>query len=317
VTEAALEQVARHLAGLRGRKKLIWVSGSFPVRTLDQRSRNGQPAIEIQDFGPQLEKAIRVLNESHVAVYPVDPRGLTTGAAQASSGISATSSQSGVGGFFASGINTMQLFAHETGGRAFYAGNDLAAAVKAAVEDDAIVYALGFYPSSEKLDGTYHPISVKVDRKGVELHHRAGYYASDQRVPERANDRDRLNEAIQSPLDSTQIGLRARVIPVKDQPGIYSLELIVDTSDLHLERANDHWVGTIDYATSVSPSQTSAGALETVKLALTEPRLKESLERGFTFRREIAVGDLKGDLRIAIQDRATGAIGSLHIPLGR
>jgi hypothetical protein len=47
----------------------------------------------------------------------------------------------------------MNLFAGGTGGRAFYVVNDVAAAIKTAVEDSEVTYALGFYPGDIKLDG--------------------------------------------------------------------------------------------------------------------------------------------------------------------
>ena len=42
--------------------------------------------------------------------------------------------------------------------------NDLSAAIKTAVEDSEVTYALGFYPVDIKLDGSYHSLSVKVAR---------------------------------------------------------------------------------------------------------------------------------------------------------
>src|SRR5262249_19061038 len=51
-TYRAVQFIANHLAGLRGRKNLIWVSGGFPT------------------------EAVRVLDHANVAIYPVDARGL-------------------------------------------------------------------------------------------------------------------------------------------------------------------------------------------------------------------------------------------------
>ena len=62
----------------------------------------------------------------------------------------------------------MNLFAGGTGGRAFYMISDVAKAVKTAVEDSEITYAL-ILSGDIKLDGSYHSLSVKVARKGVDL----------------------------------------------------------------------------------------------------------------------------------------------------
>src|SRR5262249_12899340 len=51
-TYRAVQFIAHHLAGLPGRKNLIWVSGGFP------------------------DKAVLALDQANVAIYPVDARGL-------------------------------------------------------------------------------------------------------------------------------------------------------------------------------------------------------------------------------------------------
>ena len=73
ITQAALEAIAEHLSGLPGRKKLVWISGSFPAIPPTQRSNLGLTANEYLDFGPQINHAIRALNGANVAVYPIDP----------------------------------------------------------------------------------------------------------------------------------------------------------------------------------------------------------------------------------------------------
>lgn len=69
-TTAALEAVASHLAAIRGRKNLIWVSSGFPI-VFDDRL-----------LGPHtqsrpISRATRAINNANVAVYPVDARGLS------------------------------------------------------------------------------------------------------------------------------------------------------------------------------------------------------------------------------------------------
>jgi VWFA-related protein len=54
ITAHALEAIARHLQGLPGRKKLVWLSSSFPAATFDIRERNGRPLIETQQFGDEI-----------------------------------------------------------------------------------------------------------------------------------------------------------------------------------------------------------------------------------------------------------------------
>lgn len=74
-TLAAIEAIARHLAGLPGRKNLIWVSGGFPFHI-------GMDSLELGStrdrrmFTPEMERATRAVNSANLAIYPVDARGL-------------------------------------------------------------------------------------------------------------------------------------------------------------------------------------------------------------------------------------------------
>jgi VWFA-related protein len=157
ITGKTLELIARHLQGLPGRKKLVWITSSFAAQTTDVRSHNGHDTIEHKEFGREIDKAVRALNNANVAVYPIDPKPL---------------SFFNDPGFLRPGIDAMNLFAGGTGGRAFYMINDVATAIKTAVEDSEVTYALGFYPVDIKLDGSYHSLSLKVARHGSDLRHR-------------------------------------------------------------------------------------------------------------------------------------------------
>ena len=73
ITGKAMELIAKHLQGLPGRKKLIWISSSFAAQTTDVRSHNGHDTIEHKEFSREIEKAVHALNDANVAVYPIDP----------------------------------------------------------------------------------------------------------------------------------------------------------------------------------------------------------------------------------------------------
>ncbi len=318
VTANSLAAIAWHLAGLPGRKKLVWISASFPGVTIDQRTRVGATQIEVQSFGTQIDSSIRKLNEANVAVYPIDPRGLKT-AMPAKATVSyapvQTPSLTQGAGLMDPGIDTMLLFANGTGGKAIYATNDLVAAMRAVMEDDEITYTVGFYPSDQKQDGSYHALTVKVAKKGVEVRHRDGYYASDEKVANAGNRRESINAIYGNPLDATQIGLKGAATPVPNKPGVYRLNITVNTNELHLDHVNDRWFASIAFATLFSPSESTKGSLETLRLSLTEKRLRETLANGYVFSRDVVAGDLSGELRVVVQDRVTGLAGSLRVPL--
>jgi VWFA-related protein len=111
---------------------------------------------------PAYLSAARVLGEK-VAVYPVDARGLVT---------------SFTPGFAPPGLGVMADLAAAPGGRAFYNNNDLKGAIRRAVDDGSVSYALGFYPDAASLDGKFHQLKVRVSRPGVQALYPARYLAS-------------------------------------------------------------------------------------------------------------------------------------------
>jgi VWFA-related protein len=297
-TAYAFKLIAKHMEGLPGRKKLIWFSSSFPAEYTYQGQRNKSTQIEIREFSGPIEKAAEALNQANVAVYPIDPRDPYNG------------------GFGATGIDTMNLFAGKTGGKAFYVISDMEAAIRTIEHDDEVTYMLGFYPQDVKLDGTFHSLSVKVARPAVEVRSRKGYFATDSKPPTEKQRTTTVEEAFLNPLEATGIGLVGAVNPAQGKPGIYNINLNVNLSELHLERENGRWVALLEVATEFSAKKHQNGTVHNVKLTLTEDRLKQVLRTGYPLQLPFTAGDLTGGLRVVVQDRVTGEIGSLSLNIG-
>jgi VWFA-related protein len=299
ITAEALESIARHLRGLPGRKKLIWLSSNFPASRTELRERVGHQLIEHQDFGHEIDHAVQALNDANVAIYPIDPRDPYHA------------------GITAEGIDTMNLFASGTGGKAFYSITDLAGAMATVMLDSQVVYALGFYPENVKLDGSYHSLSVKVARVGVGVRARKGYYASESKSLSEKQRRDSINRVLDNPLDATGIGLSARAEPVRDKPGTWELVITFDLSQVHLEQEGNHWVALMDIFTYLPAKKKANGERTSVKISLSERRLRESLASGYTLRRPLNPESAHaGELRIAVQDRVAGTVGSVRLRAG-
>ena len=301
ITSKALILIARHLQGIPGRKKLVWVTSSFAAQTTDVRSHNGKPTIEHKEFGREIQEAVRALNDANVAVYPIDPKPLSFYDPA----------------FLRPGIDAMNLFAGGTGGKAFYVINDVAAAFKTAIEDSEVTYSLGFYPGDIKLDGSYHSLSVKVARSGVDLRARKGYYATDVKQPSEKQTEESLQSVFATPLEANGIGMAASLTPYPRQRGVYQLSMTFNLQELHLEREKNTWVALIRLATYFPSAAKPNGSEESIKITLTEQRLREALANGYTLERLLVAGNRKGDLRLAVQDRVTGLAGSVRLPLAR
>ena len=70
----------------------------------------------------------------------------------------------------------LYALAKGTGGFEIFNTNDFLAGLEKVAKEMNEYYNLGYTPPSQTHDGSYHKISVKVDRSGVVLRYRTGYY---------------------------------------------------------------------------------------------------------------------------------------------
>ncbi len=210
----AMNQIAHYLAGIPGRKNLIWFSGSFPVNILpDTTGTLPNPFAVMASSEDEFRDTVNLLARSQVAVYPIDARGLMV-----SPTMSAASSRNYGGStgtarmrqdeqkFFndtAEEHGTMRAMADATGGQAFVNTNNLTSAVATAVVDGSNFYTLTYTPTNSTHDGKLRKISVHVSRQGLTLAYRQGYYADD---PDKLNK----NAAPTYAAVTTSGGLTAR-----------------------------------------------------------------------------------------------------------
>jgi VWFA-related protein len=229
-TLAAIQDLARYLSGLPGRKNLIWFSGSFTgriVRDMNQEDRLGAAA----DFADDEKRTAILLTRSRVAVYPIDARGLFTNPDM-------SAAVAGPPGFgpnnppFVPFVNSerhfydqrasdkfaMKMLAEETGGKAFYDTNGLKEALQEAINDGSNYYTLAYVPTNRQWDGRYRSVHVKLDQPGVNLFYRRGYLAydpNDSRAHrEKALPMSVMDSAMQfGGPGPTQILFMAKIVP--------------------------------------------------------------------------------------------------------
>ena len=176
-----LRQVITGLAGLPGRRALLYVSDGiprWPGAELATVVFGSAPVGSRQnDLRQTYQEVSRQANAHEVTLYTFDARGpnsdLFLGADSAS-----------VGDF---GFNTnfahdrdanlqepLLEMAEETGGRAILNTNDFSGVLDALLRDFESFYSLGF-PSPTGGDGEYHEVQVRVKRPGLQVRYREGY----------------------------------------------------------------------------------------------------------------------------------------------
>jgi VWFA-related protein len=325
LTLNAIEFVANNLGTLPGRKNLIWVSAAFPLQIgylgSSGASRGGgmsgvsggmsrgtsatsfpRAPREQRDWTTETDRAVRALNNANLAIYPVDARGLV---ASASSRVASRAYRNQA---------TMEELADHTGGRAFINTNDIAGAIRTAVEDSSVTYTLGFYPQNDKFDNSFHKLKVAlVDFPHLDLRYRRGYL--DQMAPAQDEKlrRAALADSVVSPLDANGIGLRATV---RLTGAGFDLTLRVDPKSISLDPQGDRWVGRLDLLfVEVDPhGKQTYGIDDSLSMELRQQNYDRVQQEGLMYHRVIP-GELKAsELRVVVRDAATGAIGSITAP---
>jgi hypothetical protein len=278
-------------------------------------------------------RAGRAIDDANVAIYPVDARGLVgTGVAPAETmpevaamkGRVTSTPQLPARGVAQSvkDLDGFKELAASTGGRPFFNGNDIKSAIRSAIDDGRAAYVLGYYPSHGKWDGGFRRITVKVNRPGVDVRHRSGYRAFPIRPQGAARPGDELNAQAQSPLAATGIGLTARVVP-STEPAAggreVTLSIHVEPGTISVWRDGENW--SVSLALAIAQSAADGHVVKsvvgTVDVGVPAARYEQVMNRGFSFTRAIPLAETADQMHIVLRDPASGAIGSLIIPLAR
>jgi VWFA-related protein len=181
----ALNQIARYLTGIPGRKNLIWFSGSFPINILPDGDLQNPFAV-VASAEEEFRETTNMLTASQVAVYPIDARGLITSPVMSASNSGSKYARDPTrfgkdqAKFFqqtGDEHSTMLLMAEQTGGRAFINTNDLAQAVAKSIDAGSNYYTLYYSPANTNWNGDFRKIQVKLQQQGLTLAYRRGYYA--------------------------------------------------------------------------------------------------------------------------------------------
>jgi len=312
-TAQALAAIADHFGGLPGRKNLVWVSEHFPAGLHLTQATSAEKDAKGTLQGETAEAA-RALHAAGVAIYPVDARGMMPAEQiQVSNSLHAGSSETDL-----ARREAMADLAALTGGRAFAVPQSIFGAVRAALDDSALSYQLGYYADAIGADGKLHSLAVSVRRVGMQVHVRRGYF--DPITPQLTTQTRKavLANAATSPLDATGIGLSVRV-KAAGVPGTQALDarVRIGGQDLAFAGTEAGWRARLDivFVQLDAKNRIVDSSDETFDLKLSTERLRQVQQDGLNYSKEISLQPDAATLRVLVRDATTGATGSLAVPL--
>jgi VWFA-related protein len=342
ITLDALNAVGHWLQGFPGRKKLIWVAGSFPVQ-LDPMPDS---VFTTQNsYLDEVRETATILTDGRVSVYAIDATGVTghdsvygaqatgrngpDGRLLSDQAKAASINQSQAA--FANMHATMNRFAESTGGRAFYGDNAIDEKLGLSLTDGETYYAVSYSPANKKWDGGYRRIDVKSNRKDIEVRNRKGYFALDPMRAARLKSskvKQQLTHAIVSPLMSTEIPFFASARAVEaEASGLEfhaagfskkSLEVrfLVNPRDISFQQnASGTQSCSVKFVVAVYRGSELANSVEKTLECDAKPETYAGLNKtGMLFHTDVSIPDTNVRLRLLVRDNKTGRIGTLDIP---
>ena len=329
----ALTSIARSLSGYPGRKNLIWISEAFPLSIDPNMELTGDTFAGTRNYGPQIAEAADSLIDAQIAMYPIDARGLVPssmfdasnngrdkfGRSMSRPGRMATA-LSNESAQLQSVHGAMQEMADRTGGRAFYNTNGIDAAIRKSIEDGSTYYTLAYYPENKNWNGKFRKIHVKVNRSGVKLRYRLGYYAVDPTLFAEKNQKQQdsafaLALSPDSPI-ATGLPFNALVLPPAEAtPKTVRVNFGVDPHAISFERLPDglqHATLECTVHAFSAKGKLVRGVATTVKAALKPDTFSKVMQDTFPCQQAIDLEPGTYYLRLGVRDSRTGLIGTTN-----
>lgn len=213
-----------------GRKPVLYISGGIPALSFEElyKSREMDVAIArsevaaskvldpfrvLQESGRRggqsiIDDLIQFANSHNITFYSLDPDNYLRYVLP-DMAFDNFPRQVDIAEIKLNELTNLKFLALDTGGAAMHGANKFEYFQKIIDRDLTYYYELSYYPEREKADGKYHKIKVKVNKPGIKIRFRKGYYDySDEQ-------RESLifASASYNPSLFNQIPFNARVVP--------------------------------------------------------------------------------------------------------
>ncbi|MCM3880135.1 MAG: VWA domain-containing protein [Vicinamibacterales bacterium] len=327
LTLASLEALGDHLAGIPGRKSVVWITAGTPMATIGA----GDPWLKTY------ERAIRDTSQrlatQGVTLYPVEATGLrpvelkltASGRGDSRGSVSPTAQRAATTGAnqpaSLAALSTtpdqvrlpsaLDLLADVTGGRFLRNTNDLTAGMKAAASDLRSSYSLGFY-TPEDADDKWHPFKVQVRRPGVKIVSRQGYLGVAPKQPREWQASD-WRDAANNPLRSTGVRIEVRCVLAS---GVVRAEVQLAADDLHLREMGAGLVAEFEIAVAEKTADGLSGLRhEALAFQLDARQAQDPSAAKVRFPKQWPIAPTTTMLRLIVYDRFSDRYGTVDVPV--
>ena len=283
---------------------------------------------------PNFIAALRItttaLATARIAVYPIDVRGIQTAGVDIAVG--AAESRVFVGTDTTQGYtqnlnvqsesrfqerDAMKEVADQTGGEVL-AGNDVRGAIGRALDDGSTYYAIAYTPARGETSQEFRKIQVKLNRPGVKLAYRPGYFPNGkpEGQPPKAHP---LIVAMQPGVPtSTVIPLTVEVLPPDSTSKKVRITYKIDIRGLEFADTAEHTKHAVIDCIAVAFTRQGApvGQISnTMDATLPLAEYESALRTGLSVHQELELPPGEYEVRLGVMDHGSQKIGTLDAPL--
>lgn len=314
-TLGAMLQIAQSVAGVPGRKNVIWVGtgydNAYDLNNLSDEDHDKVVA--------RVQQLTDKMLEARVTLYIIDPSG-PQGVADPTYQPIDPSNSSAVAnniGDFGDNIE-MDAFATNTGGRVIGGRNDIDAQLAQVSHEGTEYYTLSYIPTNDGNEGQlYRRIRVRVNDPSLRVITRTGYFTAQAPAPEVSLAPDaKLPDDIKFDLISAaRTTMPYTALHTDAQRAKDGYALLVNENDLKFIRQPDGLRRTEVIILAVCYNKKGKEtAQRVVKINETLPAnsvIRPNSRVGFAF--PIAIPPFTRRIRFVVRDASTGAIGTVNV----
>jgi VWFA-related protein len=322
-----LRNVSEWFASVRGRRKaILFVSEGIDYDIYDMIAQNGSTHQSASLVMDATRDAIAAATRSNVAIYGIDPRGLTDlGDESIEIGSFPDDTSLGIGpGSLQSELrlaqDSLRTLSEETGGFAVVNKNDFSTAYQRIVEDNSTYYVLAYYPPDAR-PGRLHKIDVRVTRPGYTVRARKGYVtpkkadAPTPTVNSKSPTTPELRDALASPLPVSGLTMHVFAAPFKGAAPNASVLFGVELRGRDIQLGQGTKV-LLSYLAVDQNGKTKGGNTDALTMPTLKPETKARIEQtGLRMLNRLDLPPGKYLLRVAAEDTSGGNVGSVTYDL--
>src|SRR5437899_2783600 len=321
-----LRNISEWFGSAHGRRKaILFVSEGIDYDIYDMIAGTGSTHTGASMILDATRDAIASATRSNVAIYGIDPRGLTDlGDESIEIGSFPDDTSLGIGtGSLQNELrlsqDSLRTLSEETGGFAVVNKNDFATAFQRIVEDNSSYYVLAYYPPDAR-PGRFHKIDVRVTRPGLTVRGRKGYVTPKKiDAVTTANSKNpstpELREALDSPLPVSGLTMHVFAAPFKGAAPNASVLFGVELRGRDIQLAQNTKI-LLSYLAIDQNGKIKGGNTDSMTMPALKPETKARIEQtGLRMLNRLDLPPGKYQLRVAAHDANGGNVGSVQYDL--